>query len=311
MIEDCCCDYEIVDNLNNEFLNPLLQRSRHNTIFSVKLWCDCPFWPDDGMCRLRDCSVCECPENEFPEPFKKPFVPGLPSDDFTCQEGKPQGAVDRTIDNRVFRDLSGETCPEKKVLYKLISGLHSSISMHIAAEYLLDESRNQWGQNIELMYDRILRHSDRVRNMYFTYLFVVRAVTKATSYLEQAEYDTGNHAEDLKTQSLIKHALMDCVACQKCRLWEKLQLQLQRNEVIALVNLLNHLSESVKMVHDMGPDVEGLMEDQIAKVSAKPGRLRRIWDLAVSLCCSEEEVERSRVAVGWPEEDGVEDIWKK
>jgi ERO1-like protein alpha/ERO1-like protein beta len=86
---------------------------------------------------------------------------------------------------------------------------------------------------------------------------------------------------------------MDCVGCEKCRLWGKLQvqglgtalkilfsvgnqdigdqtLQLQRNEVIALVNLLNRLSESVKMVHDMSPDVERLMEDQIAKVSAKP-----------------------------------------
>lgn len=40
--------------------------------------------------------------------------------------------------------------------------------------------------------------------------------------------------------------------------------------MIALVNLLNRLSESVKMVHDMSPDVERLMEDQIAKVSAKP-----------------------------------------
>ena len=89
-------------------------------------------------------------------------------------------------------------------MYKLISGLHSSISMHIAGDYLLDESRNQvcvflilylfllsddcdmfcfemqWGQNIELMYDRILRHPDRVRNMYFTYLFVLRAVTKVS-----------------------------------------------------------------------------------------------------------------------------------
>lgn len=52
--------------------------------------------------------------------------------------------------------------------------------------------------------------------------------------------------------------------------------------MIALVNLLNRLSESVKMVHDMGPDVERLMEDQINKVSAKPGRLRRMWELAVS-----------------------------
>jgi ERO1-like protein alpha len=55
------------------------------------------------MCRLRDCSVCECPENEFPEPFKKPFRRGLSADDLMCQEGKPQAAVDRTLDSRAFR----------------------------------------------------------------------------------------------------------------------------------------------------------------------------------------------------------------
>lgn len=54
------------------------------------------------MCRLRDCSVCECPENEFPEPFKKPFHI-LPSDDLMCQEGKPEATVDRTLDKRAFR----------------------------------------------------------------------------------------------------------------------------------------------------------------------------------------------------------------
>ena len=52
--------------------------------------------------------------------------------------------------------------------------------------------------------------------------------------------------------------------------------------MIALVNLLNRLSESVKMVHDMRPDVERLMEDQITKTSSKPGRLRRVLDLAFS-----------------------------
>lgn len=46
--------------------------------------------------------------------------------------------------NHLFcEDAYGETCPEKKVLYKLISGLHSSISIHIAADYLLDETTNQ------------------------------------------------------------------------------------------------------------------------------------------------------------------------
>ena len=68
----------------------------------VKLWCDCPFWPDDGMCKLRDCSVCECPENEFPEPFRKPYS-GLSPDSMMCQEGKPQAAVDKTLDSKVFK----------------------------------------------------------------------------------------------------------------------------------------------------------------------------------------------------------------
>lgn len=93
------------------------------------------------------------------------------------------------------------------MLYKLISGLHSSISVHIAADYLLDETTNmvsaltfilhnyrlimclifkaivfsfQWGQNLELLNDRVLSYPERVRNLYFTFLFVLRAVTKVS-----------------------------------------------------------------------------------------------------------------------------------
>ncbi|XP_010932625.1 endoplasmic reticulum oxidoreductin-1 isoform X1 [Elaeis guineensis] len=389
IVEDCCCDYETVDSLNNEVLHPILQdlvASPFFRYFKVKLWCDCPFWPDDGMCRLRDCSVCECPESEFPEPFKKPFQ-GLSADDLICQEGKPQATVDRTLDRKVFRGWieidnpwthddetdndemtyanlqlnperytgyagpsarriwqaiytencpkypSGEFCQEKRVLYKLISGLHSSISVHIASDYLLDEASNLWGQNLDVLYERVLKHPDRVSNLYFTFLFVLRAVTKAADYLEQAEYNTGNLEEDLRTQSLVRQlvynpkiqaacplpfdeaklwqgesgpelkqqikkqfrnisALMDCVGCEKCRLWGKLQvlglgtalkilfsvngqnlmsqpLQLQRNEVIALVNLLNRLSESVKLVHEMVPSIEKTMERQVSPPKRK------------------------------------------
>ncbi|KAL4280682.1 hypothetical protein GQ457_03G035240 [Hibiscus cannabinus] len=347
----------------------------------VKLWCNCPFWPDDGMCRLRDCSVCECPESEFPESFKKPYHHGLPSDDLNCQEGKPEATVDRTLDSKAFRGwpetdnpwtyddetdnsemtyvnlqlnperytgytgpsarriwdaVYSENCPkypaeelcqEEKILYKLISGLHSSISIHIASDYLLDEATNLWGHNLDLLYDRVLRYQNRVQNLYFTFLFVLRAVTKATDYLEQAEYNTGNPTEDLKTESLMRQllynpklqaacplpfdearlwkgqrgpelkqkiqaqfknisALMDCVGCEKCRLWGKLQvlglgtalkilfsvngeehlhrtLEVQRNEVIALMNLLNRLSESLKFVHEMGAAAEKQSEGKI------------------------------------------------
>ncbi|XP_038721428.1 endoplasmic reticulum oxidoreductin-1-like isoform X1 [Tripterygium wilfordii] len=398
MVEDCCCDYETVNRINEEALHPLLQelvRTPFFRYFKVKLWCDCPFWPDDGMCRLRDCSVCECPENEFPESFKKPAHHGLPSDDLVCQEGNPKGAVDRTLDSRAFKGWtetdnpwtnddetdnaemtyvnlqlnperytgytgpsarriwdavysencpkypSEELCQEERILYKLISGLHSSISIHIAADYLLDEATNSWGQNLTLMYDRVLKYPDHVRNLYFTFLFVLRAVTKAADYLEQAEYDTGNPIEDLKTHSLIRQllynpklqaacplpfdeaklwkgkngpelkqkiqgqfrnisALMDCVGCEKCRLWGKLQvlglgtaleilfsdngglpdqtLQLHRNEVIALTNLLNRLSESIKFVHEKGPTAEGQTSSPTNQISL----WKRIWTSIVT-----------------------------
>ncbi|KAL3502977.1 hypothetical protein ACH5RR_037426 [Cinchona calisaya] len=399
VVEDCCCDYETVDSVNAAVLHPLLQElvtTPFFRYFKVKLWCDCPFWPDDGMCKLRDCSVCECPEYEFPELFKKPSLYGLLSDDLKCQEGKPEATVDRTLDTKAFRGwievdnpwthddetdnsemtyvnlllnperytgysgpsarriwdavysencpqyISGEICQEKKVLYKLISGLHSSISIHIASDYLLDEAKNLWGKNHDLMYDRVLRYPDHVGNLYFTFLFVLRAVTKAKDYMEQAEYDTGNHDEDLKTQSLVHQllynpklqaacplpfdeaklwqgqsgpelkqqiqkqfrnisALMDCIGCEKCRLWGKLQvlglgtalkilfsvdgrsqsnqtLQLQRNEVIALINLLNRLSESVKFVQEL-PSIEKKMEVLLSEPLAQEiSSWRRVWE---------------------------------
>ncbi|KAF8030971.1 hypothetical protein BT93_D0226 [Corymbia citriodora subsp. variegata] len=396
MVEDCCCEYETVDHLNEEVLHPLLQdlvKTPFFRYFKVKLWCDCPFWPDDGMCRLRDCSVCECPESEFPESFKHPSNPSLTSDNLMCQEGKPEAAVDRTLDRNAFRGWSetdnpwtnddetdnaemtyvnlqlnperytgysgpsarriwdavyAENCPkypseelcqEERILYKLISGLHSSISVHIAADFLLDETQNKWGQNLTLLHDRVLRYPDRVRNLYFTFLFVLRAVTKAADYLEQASYDTGNPTEDLKTHSLMRQllydpklqaacpipfdeaklwkgqngpelkqkiqnqfrnisAIMDCVGCEKCRLWGKLQvlglgtalkilfsvdgqenlhqtLQLQRNEVIALMNLLNRLSESVKLVHETGLSAEKIGLTSEHKVAGCP--FHKMW----------------------------------
>jgi Endoplasmic Reticulum Oxidoreductin 1 (ERO1) len=48
-----------------------------------------------------------------------------------------------------------------------------------------------------------------------------------------------------------------------------MQLQLQRNEVIALLNLLNRLSESVKFVNEMGPRAEKLIKRKVNSSPAK------------------------------------------
>ncbi|XP_021904762.1 endoplasmic reticulum oxidoreductin-2-like [Carica papaya] len=322
IVEDCRCDYETVNRLNKEVLHSMLQdivKTPFFRYFKVKLWCDCPFWPDDGMCRLRDCSVCECQESEFPESFKKPF----PSDDPVCQEGKPQAAVDRTLESKAFRGWtetdnpwtyddetdndqmtyvnlqlnperytgysgpsarriwdavysencpkypSDELCQEERILYKLISGLHSSISIHIASDYLLDEAKNL----TQSLMKQLLHNSE------------LQAACPVP--FDEAKLWKGESGPELK-QKIQKQfrnisTIMDCVGCEKCRLWGKLQvlglgtalkilfsenggedlghsLELQRNEVIALMNLLNRLSESVSFVYEMGPTTERIME---------------------------------------------------
>lgn len=49
--------------------------------------------------------------------------------------------------------------------------------------------------------------------------------------------------------------------CMFTKLLFLLQLELQRNEVIALMNLLNRLSESVRFVHEMSPVAERIAGD--------------------------------------------------
>ena len=43
----------------------------------------------------------------------------------------------------------------------------------------------------------------RVENLYFSYLFMLRAVMKAAPILRAAEYNTGNPAEDTVTRALV------------------------------------------------------------------------------------------------------------
>ena len=56
---------------------------------------------------------------------------------------------------------------------KLILGMHASISTHIAKEDLLDEGNNLWGPNSTVLYEWVLKHPKHVKNLYFTFMFVL------------------------------------------------------------------------------------------------------------------------------------------
>ncbi|KAM7280665.1 hypothetical protein ACFE04_007799 [Oxalis oulophora] len=67
----------------------------------------CPFWPDDGMCRFRDCNVYECPTSEFPEVFKKLTRYGLPIDDHRIEDLKTGSLIEQLLYNSKLQ----ATCP--------------------------------------------------------------------------------------------------------------------------------------------------------------------------------------------------------
>ncbi|OXU24837.1 hypothetical protein TSAR_007961 [Trichomalopsis sarcophagae] len=220
-----------------------------------------------------------------------------------------------------------DMCLEKRVFYRAVSGLHSSINIHLCSKYLLSsQSRlevapeGQWGANVEELQRRFSPETtggegpNWLKNLYFLYMLELRALAKAAPYLQRLDYYTGNEVEDSDTRLAINDILnvvrtfpehfnesvmfnggveaqvlkeefkqhfrnisriMDCVGCDKCKLWGKLQIQglgtalkilfsgkfekyeptvltfskkhffLERSEVVSLINGFGRLSESI------------------------------------------------------------------
>lgn len=218
-------------------------------------------------------------------------------------------------------------CLEKRVFYRVISGLHTSINIHLCSKYLLSPhdglsvlSGARWGPNLAELQRRFSPETtggegpNWLKNLYFIYLLELRALAKAAPYLQREEYYTGNEDVDEYTRFAINDILevvksfsehfnetvmfsggvkarilkeefrqhfrnisriMDCVGCDKCKLWGKLQIQglgtalkilfsgkfdkwvspaynfskkqffLERSEIVALFNAFGRLSESI------------------------------------------------------------------
>uniref|UniRef100_A0A2K6EJU0 Endoplasmic reticulum oxidoreductase 1 beta n=1 Tax=Propithecus coquereli TaxID=379532 RepID=A0A2K6EJU0_PROCO len=110
-------------------------------------------------------------------------------------------------------------CLEKRVFYKLISGLHASINLHLCANYLLEETwgKPSWGPNIKEFkhrFDPVETKGEgprRLKNLYFLYLIELRALSKVAPYFERSIVDlyTGNVEEDADTKTLLLNIFQD------------------------------------------------------------------------------------------------------
>ncbi|KAL2165345.1 hypothetical protein VTH06DRAFT_642 [Thermothelomyces fergusii] len=237
-----------------------------------------------------------------------------------------------------------DECLEKRVFYRVISGMHASISTHLCWDFL-NQTTGRWQPNLGCYLGRLHAHPDRISNLYFNYALLTRAVAKLGPHLARPgdytfclgdpDQDAATRAkvmavaeraasvpqtldeslmfrdgegpslkEDFRNRFRNVSRLMDCVGCDKCRLWGKLQTAgygtalkvlfefdnnnndndpapaapdpapsvpvLKRTELVALFNTYARLSNSLEAVQKFRKMVRQLPVEAEAEAEAEP-----------------------------------------
>ncbi|CEF64384.1 Ero1-like protein [Strongyloides ratti] len=228
---------------------------------------------------------------------------------------KPDPKFDK---NFLLNPSNKGLCLEKRVFYRLISGLHSAITISIASHNYKPGPFGQgtWFRNDEMFKGRFgtkwsWEGPERLKNVYFVYLLEMKALSKLVPYLNNELFYTGNKKEDDETKLVLEKLMseieqspnsfdeqgmftgpyapslreefrihfhnisriMDCVACDKCRLWGKLQTHgmgtalkilfmdltsmankipywLTRNDIVALFQSFGRYASSIREVEE-------------------------------------------------------------
>lgn len=111
-----------------------------------------------------------------------------------------------------------ESCLEERVLYRLLSGMHTSTTLSIARNYYPPSKRNNrtdWEANPEYFMERFVDHPDHIRNLHFSYVVMLRAIKKASDYLYGYDISSGNVMEDGSSRNLLKR-LLDTTILRSC-----------------------------------------------------------------------------------------------
>lgn len=244
-------DLEKINQKINPILDNI-RRSTFFRIFKVNFDSECNFWTQNMICNFSTCSICQCNEEEVPLPWKQDSISDtvnkeVKEDYFKSLTDKYNYSsnhwlVESELDNinGIFVNLlkNPETwtgymgqeiwkaiymencfvgsidnmCTEEKIFYKVVSGLHSNINLHLSHNYLdtdlkknntnkLNELSDTYSElnyyvNAPMAHERVISHPDRINNLFFLYSLVHKTLEKAEATLKRFEYETGNKLED-------------------------------------------------------------------------------------------------------------------
>ncbi|EGW32373.1 uncharacterized protein SPAPADRAFT_61451 [Spathaspora passalidarum NRRL Y-27907] len=219
-----------------------------------------------------------------------------------------------------------EQCVEKNLFYRVISGLHASIAVHLSNEYL-NSVTGEFYPNLKIFMERVGYFNERLANIYFNFALVSQSLVKLNEILPLKEFILSGYDDitPVQQQQLLANnftdkaevydellfddiipalssnllfntstlfgpgvdpnlknefrarfknvsAIMDCVGCDRCRMWGKIQtigygtalkilfesedpnnkdrLKFRRIEIVALVNTLDRLSKSIEAINN-------------------------------------------------------------
>ena len=113
-----------------------------------------------------------------------------------------------------FKGKLEDMCLEQRVFYRLISGFHSSVSLHIIHKFHIqkdifnvNDGKMLTAPNYEEYKFRFENHPERIQNLYFIFTFYIRAIQKVKSFLKNYDFNTGNKTEDIQTKDYMNELL--------------------------------------------------------------------------------------------------------
>lgn len=210
--------------------------------------------------------------------FVKPFYDAQPHDWSFDSVLKDNIYIDLLADREEFTGYQGqelwkkiylencvgfsESCNNSPLLYRIVSGMHTSVSSHICEYY-------KWGSSEppqpypELYYQKVAANPERVENLLFAWEVLLKAFVRYYDIISATPIKTGDFITDIRTEKALKdvwyllreikdasfpieefapnvpvdvvkevflryftniHKLMDCVDCVKCKVYGKMQV---------------------------------------------------------------------------------------
>jgi hypothetical protein len=122
-------------------------------------------------------------------------------------------------ENCILDGAPADLCYEERVLYRLLSGLHTSTTLSIAKNYYAPSKRKgrvNWEANPQYFMDRFEHNPEHIRNLHFSYVVLLRALQKASPFLYKYEIRTGDIVED-ETAAILLKRLLDSSILQSCQ----------------------------------------------------------------------------------------------